>query len=103
MSKIWIGGSQILPKKLKAPLTVPVLVPDQNIKRGLDPVLILQVRVFQLEPCKESNHCHVWKEVEPFADEEEVEVTFLPFCSIENTFCIVGFEVEPLLLLVCKG
>ena len=34
------------------------------------------MRVFQLEPCKESNHCHVWKEVEPFADEEVVEVTF---------------------------
>merc|ERR1712212_920160 len=33
-----------------------------------------KVRVFQLEPCKESNHCHVWKQVEPFGDEEEVEV-----------------------------
>jgi len=44
------------------------------------------VRVFQLEPCKESTHCHVWKETEPFGDEEEVEVEDAGFKLSQETF-----------------
>ena len=34
--------------------------------------------MFQLEPCKDSHNCHVWKEVEIFGDEEEAEVEKIP-------------------------